>query len=335
MMDSIKESGSQIAKSSGTMIRRSGATLVEVLVSIFIMGIGLLALLTLFPIGVLTMAQAIQDDRTAHALENALGIARMTNLKHDPNLEQWFRNPDPTIYSDATSDGPSYPVFVDAVGRSNNSGGYLNWVANQPAIVSGGSAIPRVDPSFVKNSIDTYRFFTSLDDPVFGEDGTPKIVSTNAAGNNLFERKSVFSWAYLLQRPVLDQPSVVEMKVVVYSNRPLTLNKSAQPDESLYVANFDMTASLVTLTWDPSNGEVPPSLRLGDWILDSTPVNGKSGPPHANFYRVVGINQTSNSAMDIEVQTPLHGFPANQATNAGYVVIMDGVVEVFHVRAQP
>ena len=51
------------------MKRRTGTTLIEVVVAIFIMGIGLLALLTLFPIGILTMAQAIQDERTAQAVE--------------------------------------------------------------------------------------------------------------------------------------------------------------------------------------------------------------------------------------------------------------------------
>jgi hypothetical protein len=42
---------------------RPGVTLLEVLVAIFFTGIGLLALLTLFPLGALSLAQAIQDDR--------------------------------------------------------------------------------------------------------------------------------------------------------------------------------------------------------------------------------------------------------------------------------
>lgn len=44
---------------------RAGVTLVEVLVAIFIIGVGLLALLTLFPLGALELAQAIKDDRAA------------------------------------------------------------------------------------------------------------------------------------------------------------------------------------------------------------------------------------------------------------------------------
>jgi hypothetical protein len=66
--------------------RRSGATLTEVLVAIFVMAIGLLALLTLFPLGALSMAQAIKDNRTAHSGRNAFAIAQALNIHNDPAL---------------------------------------------------------------------------------------------------------------------------------------------------------------------------------------------------------------------------------------------------------
>jgi type II secretory pathway pseudopilin PulG len=59
------------------MNRRSATTLVEVLVAIFIMGIGLLAILALFPLGALQMAQALKDDRAAQAAANATALARV------------------------------------------------------------------------------------------------------------------------------------------------------------------------------------------------------------------------------------------------------------------
>lgn len=54
---------------------QSGITLIEVLVAIFVMGIGLLALLTLFPLGALEMAQAIKDDRTGVVAANAVALS--------------------------------------------------------------------------------------------------------------------------------------------------------------------------------------------------------------------------------------------------------------------
>jgi hypothetical protein len=52
-------------------------TLLEALTAIFIMAIGLLALLTLFPIGAMSMAQAIKDDRCAQTASQADGLMRV------------------------------------------------------------------------------------------------------------------------------------------------------------------------------------------------------------------------------------------------------------------
>src|SRR5262249_10251093 len=111
---------------------RRGITLLEVLTAIFIMGIGLLAILTLFPLGALSMAQAVRDERAAAAGANAAGLAVVFDLRNDGSLRTVdaavsnplnvsldqrppsppnnnpkapavprFRNPDP--------DGPNYP----------------------------------------------------------------------------------------------------------------------------------------------------------------------------------------------------------------------------------
>jgi prepilin-type N-terminal cleavage/methylation domain-containing protein len=45
-----------------------GVTLIEVLAAIFIMGVGLLAMLTLFPVGALSMRRSINEDRAGMSL---------------------------------------------------------------------------------------------------------------------------------------------------------------------------------------------------------------------------------------------------------------------------
>src|SRR5690349_11622844 len=59
------------------MNRRNAVTLTEVLIAIFILSIGLMALLSLFPIGAAQMAQALKDQRTAEAASIGGAAARM------------------------------------------------------------------------------------------------------------------------------------------------------------------------------------------------------------------------------------------------------------------
>src|SRR4051794_9040579 len=141
------------------MTRRSGVTLVEVLVAIFVMGIGLIALLTLFPIGMLRMAQAMRDARSGEAAESAHAIAIMQNVRNDrlvmdvtPTeldgpIFDVFRNPFPTGLPSADDYGESYAVLVDPIGynaSTTNSliqhwvGGARGGIRRRPAALTGG-----------------------------------------------------------------------------------------------------------------------------------------------------------------------------------------------------
>ena len=59
------------------MNRRSAVTLTEVLVAIFVMGLGLMGILSLFPLGAAQMAQALKDQRAAEAGANAAAVFRL------------------------------------------------------------------------------------------------------------------------------------------------------------------------------------------------------------------------------------------------------------------
>jgi hypothetical protein len=96
------------------------------------------------------------------------------------------------------------------------------------------------------------------------------------------------------------------------------------------------------LEWNPNNTAAP-NVRVGSWVLDATPVPGPGPgtflPPHATFYRVVGVTEgidtTTNPnqpTLTLELQTPLRNFTPNTPGQAGVLIVTEGVAEVFEKR---
>src|SRR5258707_6368496 len=107
-----------------TETRRPGVTLIEVLVAIFVMGIGLICLLTLFPLGAMSMASAFKDERAAQAAINARTVADTKKLRGDSALLDYFKNPGGRAGSplpNADPQSPSDPVFVHPTGALSSS----------------------------------------------------------------------------------------------------------------------------------------------------------------------------------------------------------------------
>src|SRR5262249_37061662 len=95
------------------MWKRPAATLVEVLVALFVTSVGLLAILALFPLGALNMYQAIKDSRCSLASANAGALAKAAGLRTDANV---------TAAMTVTLPGPpptqtKVAVYVDPLGK--------------------------------------------------------------------------------------------------------------------------------------------------------------------------------------------------------------------------
>ena len=59
---------------------RSGITLTEILISIMIMGVGMISLATLFPIGLIKLRDATRSSRSAFLAESAMAEIEARNL---------------------------------------------------------------------------------------------------------------------------------------------------------------------------------------------------------------------------------------------------------------
>jgi len=313
-------------------------TLMEVLIAIFVMGVGLLSVMAMFPMGAVSMARAIKDDRSGHAAANAKAIGIAQNVRFDPAVTPFFTNPQPgqNNFANAPPDGPSYPVFVDPVGNLSYSPGFKSSVA-------GNTGIARVLPSFATNSASMLKWCTLLDDITFGPDGKPFLAS------GFVDRGGGFSWGWMLQRPKAGNASVCNMSVLVYNQRPLSAagllsGKEVAYVKSCYAGGLNPDAApdghLLMLTWPPSLPQ--PRVSEGSWIMDATPKhnnipgNTKPLPCSATFHRVVSVGDVVNSspvfpltnrAMQIELAQPLSNdfVPAGSART---IVTMDGVAEV-------
>lgn len=290
--------------------RRSGITMTEVLVAIFVCGLGLMALMTLFPLGAMNMAQAIKDDRCGHAAANASAILRTF---WRVSLESGGPSTDPQLLA-LENDLLRGPVYLDPLG--------VNMYG--PGSVGG---IPRrnlANCSFQQ----AIRWCSLLDDIDFNPNGTPVNLGSEIS------RQGRYSWAWMVrwppgkdQIPPPNQPPaararVLEYSVVVYHNRPQVLGVSAlTASETAYGGvTFDPVNRMAVV---PYNAGGRPAIRKMGWILDVTP-DAVTGQPHGYFYRVESVRDTGG-ALVITVQNPFRGAFAG----AGTIVAMDTVAEVF------
>ncbi len=130
--------------------RRSGITLTEILIAIMILGVGLVSLASLFPVGLLKLRDANRYSRTAYLVQSAasdmasrgllnkqtFGMADMLNAGYFPF---WYtpsaNGAGPNQYDPFTQDTPAYGSIPLEV-NNNGTITYFGAVANQ------GSGLP-------------------------------------------------------------------------------------------------------------------------------------------------------------------------------------------------
>jgi prepilin-type N-terminal cleavage/methylation domain-containing protein len=335
------------------MIRRQGTTLTEVLVAIFVMGIGAMAVLAMFPLAAVSMARSIKDDRIGHAAANAKSIAVAKSIRQDGSIDsgtanRWFDNPtgNPATgpaagFANAPLNGPSWPVYVDPVGIVTiPAGNPRNWVGGQ----AGG--LRRRPLSFVTNPVNSatngvtptmamLTYCTFLDELTFGSNGQPLNTSGGPLSpTTLAARSATVSYAWLLRRPMAGTKSICDLTVVIYSQRSLGTGALTGGQEIAYAIQVNgVQPNLITVLWNPAAGVLQPQIGEGGWILDITKgpkdAAGNQLPGNARFYRVVNIGDvrsvtvgaTTFQAIDLELANSM-------PTSANTIAVVNNVVEV-------
>lgn len=309
------------------MKQRAGLTLVEVLVAMFIMSIGLLAIMTLFPLGLMNYGQAMQDDRVGQAASNAAAIANVFDLRNDaavvnPAFSTPLVTSPSTILPSAIFVDPWYAAISPPAPR-----------LRYPTI---GGSIPRVGVFTTSQQNVPFwpapyqQWFSLPDDYDFGLDGTP-LVSGQVTGQGSVKNQGYYTWTYLLRRtPGQTSNPCTDMAIVVYKGR---VTQSLDGEDVLLVTGSIGQTGLVVLpqkqqavpsTTPPIQQTIvwPPAIRKTGWILD---------PNSAQFYRVVSITEDALGGYVLEMQTPLKAPPSGNLAyynNAFPILVMENVAEV-------
>ena len=287
------------------MRARRGITLIEVLAAIFVMGIGLLALLTLFPVGALSMARAVRDDRAAQAGANAAALAVAVDLRNDDDGKGNGVSPTlgktPAGFAAPDPNGPGYPVYVDPYYVQLNPG--ISFLGQVPGVTPG---LTRITPATC--FLGPPARWASLQDEIqFDNTGTP---------GGAVNRPATYTWAYMLRRTRSSSNVMVELTVVVYASRATQVGGG----ENVYTAAGNKGDSTITLTYAGDK----PNIRRNNWLLDvtySVQANTGYGTVNAVFYRVANVTDAGPNTLSIDLEAPLR-------QNVNTVVFMENVIGV-------
>jgi hypothetical protein len=329
---------------------RRGITLSEVLVAMFVLTIGLMGILALFPLGAAQMAQAVKDERTAQLADLC-----------DTHVRYWWRNawlnPDGSLKTDAQALGtepglvaldlpnptdasnnpigypytaanvstivgssnfatnaalpyPGTPVYFDPLGYATQAGNGTTMVCGATTTVL-SSIVPRRSMEILRNaSVGVKLRYCGLMDDISFTQQGLACATTT----DPVQRGGRYNAAYLLQRLKSSNRYDVNLKVVVYQSRS---PDSASQEILLGIAN-NVNPGDTSLTISTSSTP----LRNGNWVLLTN--TSTSRPPEffADFHRIVGVTPT---ALSISPPIQNHG----QVPMTCYVIYMENVVEVF------
>jgi type II secretory pathway pseudopilin PulG len=352
--------------------RRLGITLTEVLIALFIMALGMIALLVMFPLGAQQIAQAVKDDRSTQAANNADNLLRsywrknvVRYLSTPGNTEADLVNPanpnsidfmtameQPTVLPSlvdasfvtlqANGSRPSYPVFIDPYGKR----------ARQTVLTSSFNWVGGVMPD-AANSPYNFAPLTgtfglirrvNLRYPVIGTnvddfrhctllDDIEFSEDGSAVNGSSVSRTGRYNWSWVVQRPDQNNRLLMNMTVIVYDQRSYNF---AGIDEELhyFVPNVNVGDSTIVINYNPA--AIPPApappLRAGNWIMDGT-INTANGIRNANFYRVSSVTDDGAGRLYIDLQTPIKRPLGSSITNyTAQIYVLRGVAEVFERR---
>jgi hypothetical protein len=333
--------------------RRPATTLLEVLIATGILAIGLLAILSLFPIGAVNMARAINQNRAADHASNSDTVFRLywkrawldpngggvisrdqaiaNAVNNAPNGEPMIVLLDISATGEiipATSTQPSFPVLVDPVGFRTQPGqnkNYISGITSFPVRTNLAATPTGTLDSYPLRA--TVRNTTMPDELSYDQNGEVSALSGQ------LDRGGRYNVAWFIQRPKNNVPHQVHLQVLVFAGRSPTDTPATEevfPAVATdYFPNIDPKPKSLTVA---VNGQRPALLK-GKWVAFTFPIQPQPAPP-ANaqpgdprygwqypafdFYRIAAVDEVDANTVIIELEMPLRSYDVNTLLPANY-----------------
>ena len=307
-------------------MNRKGITLLEVLMAIFIMGIGMVSVFAIFPVAALMMGQAIEKYQINEVVNNTQSNFDTDALEFVKNQPTWIYSPldsnnpliniNPNIIPvtqnflkvQTTSSIPLYLFLDQAAGLS----GVRPRLADMP--VPGVSGIPvayingGVSPA-LSTQINE-RYFISNFDIELDESGRA-VTPVSSAGR--------YSVSFLLEKkPPLDNPLPSRRYMLVYKGRSQTF-----PDFSPSGITSVNSNNAFTVT-DPTFSD---KCKKNDWVMIVNSLNERT------FHQIQNINGTELEVRQTFNINVTNAAPAGKTFKILTVYLLSDVVRVIDMGA--
>jgi len=259
--------------------RRTGLTLLEVLITIFVMAIGLLSVLTLFPLAARKIVRSIDNDRAALMAANADGSETILGFRG--YVQNQF-NLDAAVPG-ANKLGPGNVYHFDPIGQI----GLANYIQQTLMSSRGLKELNAFVAPRVIGRDQLVEWFVSQDEIQFQSWGVPEIG---------FRKGNRYSVSYLYRRNALGDSNSLDTVMLIYTGRPIEFGNSTEKLLNLLPGAYLPGASeLVIAPPGPGPGGPDRTFGRGSWIMDRSPNSVDGQPRWKKFYQVQSVEEVGTN----------------------------------------
>ena len=278
-------------------MNRKGITLLEVLMAIFIMGIGMVSVFAIFPVAALMMGQAIEKYQINEVVNNTQSNFDSDALEFVKNKPDWIYSNGAVLNPIFAGNSPHYLFLDQAAGPTRTLLGGV-----KVAYINGGGVISQ-------NQIND-RYFTSNFDIELDESGRA-VTPVSSLGR--------YSVSFLLEKkPPLDNPLPSRRYMLVYKGRSQTF-----PDFSPSGITSVNSNNAFTVT-DPTFSD---KCKKNDWVMIVNSLNERT------FHQIQNINGTELEVRQTFNINVTNAAPAGKTFKILTVYLLSDVVRVIDMGA--